>query len=115
VTALRFLDDEGTEVGLDGSESDALLALTGGLEAATVSACPACAARVLAVVAFVDLLGVSGPHPRSEELVDLADESPTLHLYVVDDDSECTHSEWRDPGHGEWEDAVEEPGPRLRP
>lgn len=113
--ALRFLDDEGVDVRLDALDADALVAVTGGFDAATVSACPDCASRVLAVVAFVDLLDASPPHPRTEALVELADDAPTLHLYVVDDDAECTHPAWRDPGRAEWTDAVEEPGPRLRP
>ncbi|HEX5616395.1 MAG TPA: hypothetical protein VFZ83_14670 [Acidimicrobiia bacterium] len=115
MAALRFLDDDGAELRLDDAEADALLAATGGLEPATVSACPQCASRVLAVVAFVDLLDAAPPHPRTEELMELADDAPTLHLYVVDADTGCVHAAWRDPGHAEWLDAVEEPGPRLRP
>ena len=114
--ALAFLDDEGEEVVLDEDEATALLSLTANLDAATVSACPDCASRVLAVVAFVDLLDAAPPHPRTEELVELADDAPTLHLYVVDDtDTACRHAGWLDPGRAEWTEAVEEPGPRLRP
>jgi hypothetical protein len=115
MAGLRFVDDDGVEVVLDRHESDSLLAVTRGLEPATVSACPDCRSRVLAAVAFVDLLDASAPHPRTVELVDLADEAPTLHVYVVDDASECQHRAWRDPGYGEWRDAIDAPGPRLRP
>jgi hypothetical protein len=116
VAGLRFVDDDGTEVALDRDEAAALVRLTGGFEDATVSACPDCASRVLAVVAFVDLLDAAPPHPRTEELVELADDAPTLHLYVVDDtDTACRHAGWLDPGRAEWTEAVEEPGPRLRP
>ena len=61
-----------------------LLALTGGLEAATVSACPTCRSRILAVVALVDLLDDAPPFARSGALLELADDAPTLHLYVRD-------------------------------
>ena len=43
---LAVMDDDGEEVALDAAEADALFALTGGLEAATVSACPDCRSRV---------------------------------------------------------------------
>jgi hypothetical protein len=115
MAGLRFVDDDGVEVVLDRVEGDALLAVTSGLEPATVSACPDCRSRVVAAVALVDLLDASAPHARTGELVDLADEAPTLHLYVVDDATECAHPRWRDPGYAEWRDAVDAPGPRLRP
>ena len=37
--------------------------------------------------------------------LDLADEAPTLHLYVVDEASDCEHPRWRDPLFDEWLDA----------
>ena len=43
---LRFLDDDGEAVGFDAPDAAALLALLGDLDAATVSACPDCGARV---------------------------------------------------------------------
>jgi hypothetical protein len=113
MAGLRFIDDDGTEVRLDLFEARALLAITHDLEPATVSACPDCRSRVVAAVALVDLLDASPPHPRAGELVDLADEAPTLHLYVVDDVSECPHARWRDPGANEWHDAVDDAGPRM--
>lgn len=115
MVGLRFLDDDGEAVELDPSEAAALWALTGGLEAATVSACPGCRSRVVAVVAFVDLIDAAPAHPRTGELIELADEAPTLHLYVVDHGARCRHAAWRDPGRDEWLDATELPGPRLRP
>jgi len=115
VAGLRFIDDDGNEVVLDRAEGGALLAVTNGLEPATVSACPDCRSRVVAAVALVDLLDASAPHPRTGELVDLADDAPTLHLYVVDEATECAHPRWRDPGYAEWRDAIEVPGPRLHP
>ena len=81
---LAVLDDDGEEVVLDAVEADALFALTDGLEAATVSACPDCRSRVLACVALVDLLDAAPPHPLASELIELADDAPTLHLYVQD-------------------------------
>ena len=108
------MDEDGNEVGLDQRESAHLFALTGGLEAATVSACPHCRCRVIATVAFIDLLDAAAPHPRGTELVDLADEAPTLHLYVVDHDSECEHPQWHDPLFEEWLDAGVAPGPHAR-
>jgi hypothetical protein len=106
--ALAFFDDDGSEVILDAEEALALWAIAGGLEAATVSACPTCRARVLACVALVDLFDDAPPHPRARELVELADEAPTLHLYVSDLDTDCRHRTWRDPGHAEWSDAISE-------
>jgi len=110
---LLILDDDGEQVALDATEAAALLSFTGDLERATVSACTACRSRVLAAVAFVDLLADTPPHPRTGDLIDLADEAPTLHLYVADLATTCTHRTWRDPGFDEWTDAVSEPDPRF--
>lgn len=103
---LTFLDGEAVEVKLDQEEGRSLLALLGGLERVTVSACPGCRSRTLAAVAFVDLLDAAPPHPRAAELVELADEAPTLHVYLVDEDSDCSHERWLDPGYDEWAGAV---------
>ena len=111
---LMIIDDDGKEVALDEYEGDSLFAITGRLEAATVSACPDCRCRVVAAVAFVDLLNGAAPHPRSGELLDLADDAPTLHLYVVDALTKCEHRRWRDPLFDEWLDAVEVPGSQVR-
>ena len=78
--ALVFLDDDGEEVLLDAEEAATLFALTGDLDAATVSACPQCRSRIVAVVALVDLLDEAPPFARSDELVELADDAPTLHV-----------------------------------
>lgn len=108
-----FMDEDRNEVELDPAEADCLLALTGGLDDATVSACPDCRSRVLATVALVDLLDAAPPHPRTGELVELADDAPTLHLYVVDAAHPCDHERWRDPLFDEWLDAIEIPGPHA--
>ncbi len=108
IDALAFFDDEGAQVILDAEEAASLWALTGSLEAATVSACPTCRARVLACVALADVLEVAPPHPRARELLELADDAPTLHLYVSDMISDCRHRTWRDPGHAEWSEALGE-------
>jgi hypothetical protein len=104
---LTFLDGELSEVTLDDDEAKTFLALVGDLDAVTVSACPGCRSRILAAVALVDLLDAAPPHPRASDLVELADEAPTLHVYLVDEGSECTHDGWLDPGFDEWLDAVE--------
>lgn len=104
---LTFLDGELSEVALDDEEATTFLALVGDLERVTVSACPGCRSRILAAVALVDLLDAAPPHPRAPELVELADEAPTLHLYLVDESSECAHAGWLDPGYDEWVEAVE--------
>jgi hypothetical protein len=111
---LLILDDDGEHVALDAADADALWAFTGGLESATVSACTLCRSRVVAVVAFVDLLEAAPPHPRAGDLLDLADEAPTLHLYVADEATGCTHPAWRDPGFEEWAEVVAEPDPHFR-
>jgi hypothetical protein len=114
--SLAIVDDAGRRIELDADEADALLALTEGLEAATTSACSRCRSRVLACVALVELLDAAAPHARTTEIVELADDAPTLHLYVVDLAHRCTHRTWRDPGHEEWLDAVQRPGiGRRRP
>jgi hypothetical protein len=115
VGALRFLDEDGQEVELDAGEADALLAVTAGLDEATVSACAECRSRVLATVALVDVLDQAQAHPRSGDLIELADEAPTLHLYVIDLATRCRHARWRDPGYAEWLDVIEGDGPRVRP
>lgn len=106
--ALAFLDDEGEEVVLDTGEAAALFTLTSGLEGATVSACPRCRSRIVAVVALVDVLRDAPPFARSSELVELADDAPTLHLYVRDLETICEHGGWRDPGYDEWADAIDD-------
>ena len=106
--ALALFDDEGAEVVLDSDEAAALLALTSNLDAATVSACPECRSRIVAVVALVDLLSDAPPFSRSSELVELADEAPTLHLYVRDLAESCSHARWRDPGYEEWSEAIDD-------
>jgi hypothetical protein len=106
--ALAFLDDEGEEVVLDTDEATALFALTGNLDAATVSACPTCRSRIVAVVALVDVLDAAPPFSRGSDLTELADEAPTLHLYVRDLTSPCSHHAWRDPGHEEWIDVIDD-------
>lgn len=113
--ALRLIDEDGRRVDLDAAEADALFAITSNLEQATVSACGQCRSRVIAAVALVDLLDESRPHLRSGDLVDLADEAPTLHLYVIDLATRCRHARWRDPLYAEWLEVIEGEGPRVRP
>jgi hypothetical protein len=113
--ALRFLDEDGQKVELDADEARTLITATGGLDEATVSACAQCGSRVLATVALVDLLDRAQPHPRGGDLIELADDAPTLHLYVIDLATTCRHGLWRDPGYAEWLDVVEGEGPRVRP
>jgi hypothetical protein len=108
VATLVILDDDGEEVRLDEDDAATLLALTGELEAATVSSCPGCRSRVLACVAVVDLLDAAPPHPQVAELRALAEDAPTLHLYVEDLAAACRHSRWRDPGYGEWAHVLDE-------
>ncbi len=111
---LSIVDDEGRAVDLDATEAGALLALTDDLEQATTSACPDCRCRVISVVALADLLADGAPLARTGEILELADDAPTLHLYVVDGRARCVHRHWRDPGHEEWLDAVAPPSPARR-
>lgn len=113
--ALRIVDEEQNEVAVDASDAAALLAATAGLEAATVSACPDCRSRVIAAVAVVDVVDAAPPFPRARELLELADEAPTLHLYVVDEVSDCRHRLWLDPLYAEWLEIVDDAaGPPVR-
>ena len=110
---MAFVDDDGNRVVLDAGEAVLLFGLTDAFEAATVSACPTCRNRVLAVVAVLDELENGPFHPRAADLTELAEEAPTLHLYVEDLTTECEHDVWLDPGYTEWCDAVDEvPGVR---
>ena len=44
----------------------------------------------------------------------LADDAPTLHVYVRDDAARCAHRTWRDPGAEEWaEVSAELAGPSI--
>jgi hypothetical protein len=104
--ALTVIDDDGEAVLLDDDEAATLLALTSGLEPATVSACPSCGSRIVAAVALVDLLTDAPPFARARELVELADDAPTLHLYVRDLRVRCEHRAWRDPGFEEWAEVM---------
>lgn len=106
--ALVFVDDDDARLELGGDEARTLLALTSGLEPATVSACPTCRCRVVSVVALVDLLATAPPHPRAGELIELAEDAPTLHVYVEDLATECDHADWLDPGHEEWSEALDD-------
>ena len=111
---LVLVDADGVELTFDASEAGDLLAFTAGLEPATVSACPECRSRVLAVVALADLLADAPPFARSTELVELADDAPTLHVYVRDVARRCSHRRWRDPGAEEWADVMEQlAGPSI--
>ncbi|MFZ4585268.1 MAG: hypothetical protein ACOYNI_08580 [Acidimicrobiia bacterium] len=99
--ALLITDGEGQDCRVGPIEADRLWRLTRGLESATVSACPTCRSRVLAAVALVDLLDECPPFEAADALRELADEAPTLHLYVIDS-APCAHRAWRDPGYEEW-------------
>ncbi len=104
--SLALVDDDGEEVVLDVEEAASLLELTQQFEPATVSACSQCRSRVLACVALVDLLDEAPPHVRARDIIELADDAPTLHLYVYDLTTQCTHRTWRDPGYAEWLEAL---------
>ena len=111
---ILIADDDDAEVELDDREANELFAITDSLEAATVSACPSCRSRVLAAVALIDVLDLAPPFARGNELVELADDAPTLHLYVVDLATSCVHARWRDPLFDEWAEVVEGSSPEAR-
>ncbi|MGQ0823610.1 MAG: hypothetical protein ACT4OX_01030 [Actinomycetota bacterium] len=111
---VRFLDEDGGEVTLDPAEAAAIWCLTNAWDAATISACPDCRGRVLAAVAFIDVIDASQPHPRTGDLLEFADDAPTLHLYVEDIGVSCDHRRWRDPLHDEWLDVVDAADPPVR-
>jgi hypothetical protein len=116
VAELTIMDDDGNAIEFEAPEALGLMALTENFDTATTSACPDCRSRVISVVALADLLDDAPPHPRTGEILELADEAPTLHLYVIDRIAHCPHPRWRDPGHEEWVEAVSPPGTvRRRP
>lgn len=106
-----MLDDDGNEVVLDGEDADALAALTDTFDAATVSACPSCRSRVVSCVVVIDVLEAAPPLPRGADLLALADDAPTGHLYLEDLATACRHERWRDPGRTEWTEALAELAP----
>ena len=61
------MDDDGASVHLAEPDAASLLDVFGGLDAATVSACPSCRSCVVAVVALADLIEAAPPHPESLE------------------------------------------------
>lgn len=109
--SLSVLDDDGNEVMLDAEEAEALAVLTDTLDAATVSACPTCRSRVVACIVVLDVLDAAPPIPRGVELVALAEEAPTGHLYLEDLATQCRHERWRDPGRTEWAEALADLSP----
>jgi hypothetical protein len=113
--AVAFVDEDGAEVVLDRGEAESLWEITDALDGATVSACPACRSRVVACVALVDVLDRAPAHPRSNELIELADNAPTSHLYVQDLASPCSHHRWLDPGYTEWAEVLEQFDEGRRP
>ena len=84
VADLVVLDADGEDVGFDAAEARGAPRAHRRARGATVSACPRCRSRILAVVALVDLLDDAPPFARSGALLELADDAPTLHLYVRD-------------------------------
>ena len=107
---LLILDDDGEQVALDASEAASLLAFTevsNGRRSRRARPVAAASSPRWRSSISCD----APPHPRTGELIDLADEAPTLHLYVADLATSCTHRTWRDPGFDEWSDAVAEPEP----
>ncbi len=101
-TALAFLDEEGCEVALDAWEAHSLFMAMNGLESVTVSACPTCRSRTVSIRAFLEVVDLLVTHPRSRELRDLAEDAPTMHLFVEDRETECEHALWFDPGFDTW-------------
>lgn len=112
--ALAIFDEDGEELVLGTADAASLLAETRDLEDATVSACPRCRSRVLAAVAVVDLLR-DAVETTALDLAELAEDAPTLHLYVQDLATSCRHPGWHDPGFAEWVEVLDEladaPGP----
>jgi hypothetical protein len=111
---LAILDEDGEELVLDLDEAARLLTLTHDFDAATVSACPRCRSRVVAAVAVVDLLS-DAVDPSARDLAELAEDAPTLHLYVHDLATACRHAAWHDPGYSEWVEVLDELAAFRRP
>jgi hypothetical protein len=111
---LVILDEDGDRVVIAEGDAAALFVATDDLAGATVSACPACRSRVVACLALVDLLDDAAPLARTNDLIELADDAPSSHLYVYDVDAHCRHDRWLDPGHSEWSEVVRREVPRRR-
>jgi hypothetical protein len=109
---LVILDEGGDRVLLADADAASLFAATGDLEAATVSGCPACRSRILACLALVDILDEAPPFANTNELVELADDAPSSHLYVYDPDARCRNARWLDPGRAEWAEVLRRVVPR---
>ena len=100
--ALIFLDEDRNGVALGEDEAAMLFLLTSDLDAATVSSCPSCRSRVLAAVAFVEILNALSSVGSGSELLALSEDAPTLHIFLSDMGTNCDHRRWRDPGADEW-------------
>ena len=114
--ALAIVDDDGAAVLLASDEAALLFEVGGDLDDATVSGCPSCRSRVLACLALVDLIDASAPHPRADEIIELADDAPSSHCYVHDLATDCRHRAWLDPGRLEWLEVIDRvEAPMRRP
>lgn len=103
--SLVVANGDGEAIGLNDREALLYLPI---FDRALVSACPECRSRVVAALALRDALDDAPPLEATDDLRDLVEEAPTLHLYVFDAASSCTHGAWRDPGYDEWADMLDE-------
>ena len=108
---LCIIDNDGRRLEINHDDALSLFQLAEGLEAATTSSCTECRSRVIASGALSDLLSSFVEHPRVLEIIAFADDASTLHIYVIDVESPCTHRTWRDPGREEFFMAVKAQSP----
>ncbi len=106
-TGLIVFDADGNDVVVAPDQIDELLSPLDNLRGATVSACPDCRSQVVACLALAEVL-TAVVNPLADELSELAEEAPTLHLYIFDAGTKCRHRSWHDPGFEEWTEAVED-------
>ena len=114
---LVVLDDDGEAVGLDADELASLLAVSDGLDRATVSACPQCRSRIVAAVALADLFArraIVRREPRAARA--RRRRADTAPLRARPRHARAVIGRGANPGFDEWSDAmsdlVDRPGPR---
>ena len=77
-----------------------------------ISACTRCNSAVVATEPFLNLIDeltttYVGEIEKLRELVDLSENSETVHLYILEE-NDCVHVLWRDPIASEWTDVTGE-------
>jgi|GEM_PF-3057124 hypothetical protein len=110
--AIKILDSARNFVELNENQSMMLLEAMKSENDPRISACIECNSAVVATEPFSNLIDelsttYAGEIDILRELMDLAENSEAVHLYILED-NECVHLLWRDPIAGEWTEVTGE-------